>query len=232
MKFDLLSLHPEMFDGPLNRSILGRARTKGLLDIQVHNPRQFGIGKHRQVDDILYGGGSGMLMRVDVLDQAIGALRRADSTVILMDPIGTVFSHEHALRLSKKQHLIFVCGHYEGVDARVADHLVDEIFSIGDFVLTGGELACMAMVDAISRLRPGVLGNPDSLSVESFTNGLLEAEAYTRPRSYKEWAVPDVLLSGHHQKISSWRRDSGLERTKKFRPDLYHKWLDKQRENE
>ena len=204
MRIDLLTLHPAMCETPLQTSILGRGVEAGLLDLRVHDLRQWGVGKHRSCDDTPYGGGSGMVMRVDVVDAGLSALRGPDSRVLLMDPVGQRFSQAHAERLAALPHLIFVCGHYEGIDARVREHLVDEVFSIGDYVLTGGELPAMVIADAVARLVPGVLGNPDSARTESFSDGLLEAPQYTRPREHRGWEVPEVLLSGHHAQIDAW----------------------------
>lgn len=220
MRFDLLTLHPAMCEGPLSTSILGRAREGALIDARVHDLRQWGLGRHRTCDDTPYGGGSGMVMRVDVVDAGIDAVRGPESRVLLMDPAGQRFTQAHAERLAGERHLILVCGHYEGVDGRVREHLVDEAFSIGDYVLTGGELAALVIVEAVARLLPGVLGNPDSARHESFSSGLLEAPQYTRPREYRGWEVPEVLLSGHHAQIERWRRERALALTRAVRPDL------------
>ena len=220
MRFDLLTLHPEMCHSPLKQSILGRAQASGLVTIAIHDLRQWAVGKHRTADDTPYGGGAGMVMRVDVVDRGIEALRTPNSRVVLMDPVGTPFTQRHAERLAGHDHLILVCGHYEGIDARVREHLVDEVISIGDFVLTGGELAAMVVTDAVARLLPSVLGNAESSVHESFADGLLEAPQYTRPRTYKGFDVPDVLVSGHHANIDSWRRQMAVELTQKVRPDL------------
>ena len=220
MRFDLLTLHPTMCEAPLSTSILGRAREAGLIEIGLCDLRPFGLGRHRTCDDTPYGGGSGMVLRVDVVDRAIETVRRPDSRVVLMDPAGAPFTQREAQRLARYPHLILVCGHYEGVDGRVREHLVDEALSIGDYVLTGGELAAMVIIDAVARLVPGVLGNPDSLATETFTHGNLEAPCYTRPREYRGWEVPDVLLSGHHAQIEAWRRTQSEAMTAAHRPDL------------
>jgi tRNA (guanine37-N1)-methyltransferase len=220
MRFDLLTLHPAMCTGPLAHSILGRASAAGLIDVAVHDLRDWAEGKHRTADDTPYGGGSGMVMRVDVIDRGIEAVRQADSHVILMDPAGTPFTQAVAERLSAHRHLILVCGHYEGVDGRVRDHLVDEAISVGDYILTGGELPALVVVDAVARLIPGVLGNPDSPVHESFSTDRLEAPQFTRPRSYRDWAVPEVLLSGHHERIAEWRAAQSETLTRRVRPDL------------
>ena len=187
--------------------------------------RNHGLGRHRTVDDAPYGGGSGMVLRVDVVHAAIEAVRTEHSHVVLLDPSGTPFHQAHAERLVQHEHLILVCGHYEGVDARVRDHLVDQVISLGDFVLTGGELAALCVVDAVARLVPGVLGNPESAVHESFSSvdggqRLLEAGQYTRPREYLGWEVPEVLLSGHHARIDAWRAEQGRALTEARRPDL------------
>jgi tRNA (guanine37-N1)-methyltransferase len=220
MRIDILTLHPQMCEGPIGESMLGRARERGIIDIGVHDIREHGHGRHRIVDDAPYGGGSGMVMRVDVVDAAIEAVRSASAHVVLMDPAGTPFDQKAAKRLAQMEHLIFVCGHYEGVDARVREHIADETLSIGDFVLTGGELPALVCVDAVARLIPDVLGNPDSLLEESFEEGRLSAPSYTRPANYQDWQVPEVLLSGHHEKIQQWRRQEAARLTRLIRPDL------------
>jgi tRNA (guanine37-N1)-methyltransferase len=209
-----------MCRGPIEHSMLARARAAGVITVEIHDIREHGTGKHRQVDDTPYGGGSGMVMKVDVVDRAISAVRGPESHVVLLDPAGAPFWQADAERLAMKPHLVLVCGHYEGVDARVREHLVDEALSIGDFVLTGGEIAALALVDAVARLVPGVLGNPESPLRESFRDGLLEAPQYTRPATYRGWSVPEVLQSGHHEKVSEWRKEQSLARTRAIRPDL------------
>jgi tRNA (guanine37-N1)-methyltransferase len=219
MKVDVLTLHPNMFS-PLQISIVGRAKTTGLVDINIHNIRDFGVGKYKQVDDTPYGGGSGMVMRVDVVNDAIQSLRSPTSKVLLMDPTGIPFQQNHARSLTTEQHLIFVCGHYEGIDSRIRDHFVDEVYSIGDYILTGGELPAMVIIDSVIRLLPGVLGNSSSLEDESFNAGLLEAPVYTRPREYQGHTVPDVLMSGHHENIRKFRIQAANQLTSQQRPDL------------
>ncbi|MEC7984271.1 MAG: tRNA (guanosine(37)-N1)-methyltransferase TrmD [Myxococcota bacterium] len=232
LHIDILTLHADMFVGPLQSSILGRAQKANVLQVGVHNLRDEGIGRYKQVDDTPYGGGCGMVLRIDVIDAALQKVRTPDTHVVLMDPVGKRFHHSDAVRLSKHPHLVFLCGHYEGVDARVREHLVDESLSLGDYILTGGELAALVMIDAIARHRPGVLGNQESLKEESFSDGLLEAPAYTRPRTYNGWDVPEILLSGHHERIRKWREDRSLMLTKHLRPDLMQKWLDRERDTE
>ncbi|MFZ5477274.1 MAG: tRNA (guanosine(37)-N1)-methyltransferase TrmD [Myxococcota bacterium] len=220
MRFDILTLFPDMVAGPLNHSVLGRALKAGHFELGVHDIRAHGIGRHKVVDDTPYGGGSGMVMRVDVVDAAIAAVRRPESRVVLFEPSGARFDQAHAHRLAALPHLVLVCGHYEGVDARVREHLVDEVLSIGDFVLTGGEYAAMVVVDAVARLLPGVLGNEESARDESFAAGLLEYPHYTRPREHRGWEVPEILLSGHHGNVEAWRREQAIARTRAVRPDL------------
>ena len=223
VRFDFLTLHPEMCRPPLDQSILGRAQKSGLITVGVHDLREWAEGKHRQADDTPYGGGSGMVMRVDVVDKGLQAVCGEEAHVILMDPTGSPFRQADAERLSSKKQIVFVCGHYEGIDARVRENLVDEVMSIGDYVLTGGELPALVITDAIARLLPGVLGNPESARTESFSEGLLEAPQYTRPREYRGWPVPDVLLSGHHAQIEAWRNATGKALTEENRPDLIAK---------
>ncbi len=220
MRFDILTLFPEMCDQALSHSIIGRARQQGLIAAEAHDLRAWGRGRYRQVDDAPYGGGSGMVLRVDVIDAALSALRRPGARVILMDPAGAPFDQAAARRLAQETQLIFVCGHYEGVDGRVREQLVDEALTIGDYVLTGGELPALVIVDAIARLLPGVLGNPESAVLESFSDGLLEAPVYTRPPEWQGHAVPEVLRSGHHARIEAWRADQARARTESIRPDL------------
>jgi tRNA (guanine37-N1)-methyltransferase len=226
IKFDILTLHPDMCKEPLQTGIIGRACEKGIVDVQCHNFRDFGLGSYKQVDDTPYGGGSGMVIRVDVLAPAIESLRQEDSIVLLMDPGGKVFEHSDAVRLSQARHLIFVCGHYEGIDHRVHERYVDEIFSIGDYVLTGGELPAMVMINAISRHIPEVLGNKNSVIEESFTSGFLEHPVYTKPSMYEGDEVPEILRSGNHEKIRLWREKEAIARTQRFRPDLINKFDD------
>lgn len=220
MRFDILTLHPEMCCGPMGVSILGRAAASGLIDIGIKDIRDHGHGRHRTVDDTPYGGGSGMVMRVDVVDAAIEAVRQPGSRVVMMDAAGARFTQADARRLAAYPHLILVCGHYEGIDGRVRAHLVDEALCIGDYVLTGGELPAMVVVDAVARMIPGVLGNPESVIEESFSEGRLEGPPYTRPREYRGWEVPEILLSGHHGNIKKWRQQQGEALTRQVRPDL------------
>lgn len=229
MKIDILTLFPEMFDGPFGSSIIKRAREKGLIDITMTNIRDFTHDKHRIVDDYPFGGGAGMVMKPEPISEAVEHVK-ANSPVqqpliILLCPQGRVFNQEMAKELSREKHLIFICGHYEGVDERVKEKLVDHEISIGDFVLTGGELPAMVITDAVARMIPGVLGEEESFVTDSFFDGLLGYPQYTRPREYDGMKVPDILLSGDHAKIREWRRKMSLMRTLKRRPDLI-KWED------
>ena len=225
IRFDILSGFPEMFESPLNHSILKRAQEKGMAEIHLHNIRDYAEDKHRMTDDAPYGGGGGMVMKVEPIDMALASIvpSRDNALVVLLTPQGETFNQKIAEEMSRYFRIVLVCGHYEGVDERVRDHLVDREISIGDFVLTGGELSAMVIVDAVTRLIPGVLGNYDSASYDSFSTGLLEYPHYTRPGSYRGWQVPDVLLSGNHREIESWRRKESLKRTYLRRPDLLEK---------
>lgn len=220
MKIDILTLFPDMFRGPFDKSILGRAREKGFVEINIHDLRAWGEGERRSVDDRPYGGGVGMILKVDIIDKVLAKLKTKDSKVVLLDATGAKFNQEKARNFSKEKHIILIAGHYEGFDHRVHEHLVDEIISIGDYVLTGGEIPAMVVTDAIVRLIPGVLKKPDAVEFESFSEGTLESPQYTRPEEYKGWKVPEVLLSGNHKLIEKWRKKKALEKTKKQRPDL------------
>lgn len=222
MKIDILSLFPAMFAGPFSESIIKRAVDRELLNIDVHNIRDYAAGKHMVTDDYPYGGGCGMVMKVEPLAASIEAARRKnpEAKVILTTPRGRTLNQELARDLSRKRGLIIICGRYEGVDERVKELFVDDEVSIGDFVLTGGELAAMVIVDAVARLIPGVLGSEESAETDSFSNGLLEYPQYTRPAEFMGLAVPPVLLSGNHGEIASWRRRQSLNRTFSSRPDL------------
>ncbi|WP_321370033.1 tRNA (guanosine(37)-N1)-methyltransferase TrmD [uncultured Desulfuromusa sp.] len=222
MIFDVLTLFPDMFDSPLRESILGRAIKQGLLEVRAHNLRHWAEGKHLTTDDTPYGGGDGMVMKPEPIAKAIAELRLQAPTakVLLMTPQGVPFRQQHARELAREENLIFLCGRYEGFDERVRETLVDAEFSIGDFVLTGGELPAMVMIDAISRNLPGVLGSSSSAESDSFVDGLLEYPQYTRPAVFNGMSVPDVLLSGDHGKIAGWRREQQLLRTLQRRPEL------------
>lgn len=222
--FHILTLFPEFFTGPLEISILKRAREKGLIGIELLNIRDFSRDKHKKVDDYPYGGGAGMVMKPEPIFEAVefaaSAVQTEKRRIILLSPQGRLFDQNMAKELSQEKHIILICGHYEGVDERVKTIITDEV-SIGDFVLTGGEIPALAIVDATSRLIPGVLGSYDSVKEESFSNGLLEYPHYTRPEVYRGLRVPEVLLSGNHREIEKFRRKEALRRTLEKRPDLF-----------
>jgi len=233
MRIDILTIFPSMFKGPFEESIIKRACDKGLVEIKIHNLRKWAADKRGTVDDRPYGGGTGMILMIEPIYRALNELKTKNSKlktkVILLDPRGKVFNQKIAQKLSREKHLIFVCGHYEGVDERVKEHLVDEVISIGDYILTGGELPAMVITDAIVRLLPGVLEKPEATKFESFSDlkigklkigNLLEYPQYTRPENFLGWKAPKILLSGNHQKIAEWRRKKAEELTKKLRPDL------------
>jgi tRNA (guanine37-N1)-methyltransferase len=225
IRFDILSVFPEMFESPFSCSILKRARDKGLLEIHLHNIRDYAGDKHRMTDDAPYGGGGGMVMKVEPIDRALASIvpLRNNAPIVLLTPQGETFSQKMAEEMSAYSRIVLICGHYEGVDERVRANLVDREISVGDFVLTGGELSAMIVVDAVSRLVPGILGNCESASFDSFSTGLLEYPHYTRPGDYRDWHVPDVLLSGNHREIEAWRRKESIRRTYLRRPDLIEK---------
>ena len=222
MKFQILTLFPAMFDGPLTESIIKRAAERRLIDVSLHNIRDYATDRHRTTDDAPYGGGAGMVMKVEPLSACIDAVRTAGSRsrVILTTPRGRPFSQALARELVREEELVIICGRYEGVDERVRELYVDDEISLGDFVLTGGEIAAMAIVDAVARLVPGVLGCEESAVSDSFSDGLLEYPHYTRPPEFRGLAVPEVLLSGNHREIARWRRCMSLEKTAAQRPDL------------
>lgn len=220
LKFDILTLFPRIFEGPLDESILKRAREAGLVQIRVHNLRDFTHDKHRVVDDRPYGGGPGMLMKPEPIFEAVETLRRPDTRVVLMTPQGTPFTQQRARQLATLSHLLIICGHYEGVDERVREALVHEEISIGDYVLTNGALAAAVVVDAVTRLLPGVIGHEQGAADDSFATGLLEGPQYTRPPEFRGMRVPEVLLSGNHDAIARWRAEQARQRTQQRRPDL------------
>lgn len=224
MHFDIISLFPEMFDGPLNHSIIKRAREAKILTVDVTNPRDFTFDKHRIVDDTPYGGGSGMVMKAEPIFLAVESRKDSFKTenrrILLMCPGGQRFDQQKAKELANYEQLILICGHYEGIDERVRLGLADEAISIGDFVLTGGELPAMVIVDAVARMLPGVLGASDGAHCDSFYSGILEYPHYTRPRDFRQWSVPEVLISGDHAKIERWKRKEALRNTWERRPDL------------
>lgn len=222
MRIDILTVVPELLESPFNHSILKRAKDKGLAEIYIHNIRDWSTDKHRRVDDYAFSKGAGMVMSVEPIDKAIADLksRRDYDEVIFLTPDAPQFVQRDANQLSLKKNLIILCGHYKGVDQRVRDHLITREFSIGDYVLTGGELAAAIVADAIIRLIPGVLSDETSALTDSFQDGLLTPPVYTRPAEYKGWRVPDILLSGNDQLIDDWKHEQAYERTRKIRPDL------------
>ncbi len=218
MNFDVLTLFPEMFDS-LKSSIIGRAQEKNLININLINIRDFSKDKHKKVDDTPYGGGAGMIMKPDVVYDAYDSIQDKNAKVIYMSPQGQKLTQKKVCELANEKHLIILCGHYEGIDQRVIDEIVDEEISIGDYVLTGGELPAMVLIDAVSRYADGVI-TKESTVEESFTNGLLEYPQYTRPEVFRGVRVPEILLSGHHENIEKWRKEKSLEVTKNKRPDM------------
>ena len=226
MNFHILTLFPEMVMQGLNTSIIGRACEKGVLSIEAVNIRDFTKNKHKKVDDYPYGGGAGMLMQAQpVYDAYLHVTEKIENPrVIYVTPQGSVFNQTMAKELAKESDLIFLCGHYEGIDERVLEEIVTDYVSIGDYVLTGGELPAMVMIDAVSRMVPGVLSNQESGETESFSGNLLEYPQYSRPEEWNGKKVPQVLLSGHHKNIEKWRLEQSIERTKQRRPDLYEKY--------
>ena len=222
-RFDVLTLHPQMVRGMLFASVIGRAVERGLVHIGVHDIRDAATDRHRTVDDAPYGGGAGMVMRVDVVARALAAVRTPEARVVITSPAGRRFDHNAAVELSQRPHTILLCGHYEGIDARILS-MVDEELSLGDFVLTGGEIAAAAFVDAAARLVPGVLGNEASAGEESFVDGLLEHPQFTRPVTWEGADVPEVLRSGHHGRVAAWRLAQAQATTRARRPDLWAAW--------
>ena len=222
LRFDIVSIFPGMFESPFGDSIIQRAREEGLLDLRVHDLRDYSLNKHRKVDDTPFGGGVGMVMNVEPIARVIAAIKKEvpETRTILLSPGGRPFDQEKAWELSRLPSLTLICGRYEGVDERVRLHFVDEEISIGDYVLTGGEIPAMVLVEAISRLVPGVLGDPESVVEESFTGELLEYPQYTRPRDYQGFRVPEILVSGDHKKIRDWQKAEALKKTARVRPDL------------
>jgi len=222
MEFDVFTLLPEVFPPYLESSILQRARQRGLIDVRVHNIRDWAADKHHVTDDEPYGGGGGMVMKVEPVFAAVESVLGPETRfpVILLTPQGRVFNQKVAMELAQHPRLALICGRYEGVDERIREQLVTDEISIGDYVLTGGELPALILIDAVSRLLPGVLGDPDGAADDSHATGLLEYPHYTRPPAFRGWKVPDILVSGNHAKIAQWRREQSLMRTMKRRPDL------------
>ena len=221
MKFDILTLFPEMFEG-IKQSIIGKAIEKEIIDINIVNIRDFSKNKHKKVDDTPYGGGAGMVMRPDVVYDAYSSIKSDNAKVIYLSPKGKTLNQEKVKELANEKHIILLCGHYEGIDQRVLDEIVDEEISIGDYVLTGGEIPAMVLIDSVSRYVDGVI-TKESVEEESFSNGLLEYPQYTRPEIFLDKKVPEVLLSGHQENIRKWREEKSLEITRRNRPDLIKK---------
>lgn len=218
MKIHVVSIFPEFFSGPLDVSFVGRAITAGVVSVEFHDPRSHAAGVHRQVDDAPFGGGPGMVMMPGPLAATLDPLESTHR--VLLTPAGVPLSQETLDRLSGKDEITLVCGRYEGIDERIAEHFIDEEVSLGDFVLLGGEVGALAIIEGVTRLLPGVVGNPESTELESFRDGLLEEPQYTRPASFRGWDVPEALVSGDHARIAAWRRAQRLERTRRRRPDL------------
>lgn len=222
MRIDIITVLPEMFESPLSCSILQRAQKKGIVEFHIHNLRDYTTNKHRKVDDYPFGGEAGMVMQVEPVDRCISALKeqRSYDEVIFTSPDGERFDQPMANRMSLLENIIILCGHYKGVDYRIREHLITKEISIGDYVLTGGELPAIIISDALVRLIPGAIGDEQSALSDSFQDNLLAAPDYTRPAEYKGWRVPDILLSGHEAKIAQWRHEQALARTRALRPDL------------
>ena len=220
MRVDILTLFPDICRAPLSESMMKRAQESRALELRIHNLRDWTTDKHRMADDSPFGGGQGMVMKPEPVFAAVESLRDDASTVVLMTPQGRTFNQSLAFEFSRREHLIVICGHYEGIDHRVTEHLVEAEISIGDYVLTNGAIAAVVLVDAVARLLPGVLGHEGSAANDSFSEGLLEGPQYTRPAEFRGWRVPEVLLSGNHAQIAAWRKEQALERTRKNRPDL------------
>ena len=222
MRIDILTIFPEMFDGPFSHSIIKRAKEKELVEINLHNIRDYATDKHRRVDDYPFGGGAGMVMMIEPVLNCIEKLKkdRGYDEIIFMTPDGQKFDQPTANQFSILKNIILLCGHYKGIDERLRDHIITREISIGDYVLSGGELAAAVVTDSIVRVLPGVLGDETSALSDSFQDGLLSPPVFTRPADYKGWKVPDILLSGHDRKIDEWRHEQALERTRKRRPDL------------
>ena len=228
MRFDILTLFPEVIDCVLGSSIIGRAKQNGIIEVYSHNIRDYTKDKHKKTDDAPFGGGKGMLMSTQPIADCFDTVKsqiNGKTKVIYASPRGRIFNHEVAKELSEYDNVIILCGHYEGVDQRIIDTIIDEEISIGDYVLTGGEIPACIMVDAVSRLVPGVLSDKECYEKESIASGLLEYPQYTRPREFNGLSVPEVLLSGHHENIEKWRLEKSLELTKERRPDLYEKYI-------
>jgi tRNA (guanine37-N1)-methyltransferase len=219
-EIDVVTLFPSFFESPLQQSILKRAQKKGKVKIRIHNLRDYTHDRHRTADDKPFGGGAGMLMKPEPIFECVEKIRGRQGWVVLLDPHGKPFTQKRAEALARKRHLILITGHYEGVDHRVREHLADEEISVGDFITMGGEAPALCVIEAVVRLLPGVLGNRESLKHESFHAGRLEYPQYTRPREFRGWKVPEVLVSGHHREVEKWREEAARQMTKRKRPDL------------
>ncbi len=224
MRIDIISVLPEILESPLNYSIVKRAVGKGIAEIHIHDLRDYGIGKHKQVDDYPYGGEAGMVIMIEPVERILTKLKseRNYDLVLYTSPDAQQWNQSHANRISTLENIIILCGHYKGVDQRIRDNFIDEEFSIGDFVLTGGELAAAVMCDSVVRLLPGAIGNEESALSDSFQDGLLAPPVYTRPAVYNEWEVPQILLSGNPAEINKWKESTSLQRTKELRPDIFN----------
>jgi tRNA (guanine37-N1)-methyltransferase len=222
MRIDIITVLPEILDGPLNNSIIKRATDKGIAEVYIHDLREYGLGRHKQVDDYAFGGEAGMVMMIEPIYNCINDLKKQRNydLVIYTSPDGKPWKQKEANRISMMNNIIIICGHYKGIDYRIREHLIDEEFSIGDFVLTGGELAAAMMCDSIIRVIPGAIGDEQSALSDSFQDGLLAPPVYTRPAEFNGWKVPDILLSGNFAKIDEWKEELAYERTKALRPDL------------
>jgi tRNA (guanine37-N1)-methyltransferase len=229
VKIHVITMFPEYFDSALGVSLIGKARESGALDVEIHDLRQHGLGVHRKLDDAPFGGGAGMVMMIEPLAEALEPLEPTHR--VLLTPGGSVLDQATLDRLAGLDEVTLVCGRYEGVDERVAEHLVDEEISLGDYVLLGGEVAALTIIEGVTRLLPGVLGNAASVATESFRDGLLEEPQYTRPADFKGWVVPEILLSGDHGKVADWRARQRVERTAQRRPDLYDAWISHREED-
>lgn len=223
MRIDIITIFPEMFEGPFTESIVKRAQQKGLVEIALHNLRDYSVDKHKRVDDYAFSGGAGMVMMVEPVDRCISHLKemRDYDEVIYMSPDGELLNQAMANKMSLLNNIIILCGHYKGIDERIREHLITKEISIGDYVLSGGELGAAVLTDSIARLIPGVLNDETSALSDTFQDGLVSPPAYTRPREYKGWTVPDILLSGDESKINNWKLEQSIQRTKERRPDLY-----------
>ena len=225
MRFDVITIFPRIFNSVFEESLIKKARERGVIDIQTHDLRDYTFNKHRKVDDYPFGGGVGMILAVEPIVRALERLKPSnpDAKTVLLSPSGITFNQKKAWELSREKGLIMICGRYEGVDQRITEHFVDEEISIGDYVLSGGEIPAMALIESVSRLIPGVVGDEKAVAVESFESGLLEYPQYTRPREFRGYTVPDELISGNHAKIQKWQKEQALKKTKHLRPDLINK---------